>query len=122
MPAKQSSPRDGGWGVTYADLGQAIEEHELHHNCTVEFSTYYYKKYKTATHRVYTVVCHTRWRRDTPHEVRGWGACDIGHGSGAATMPSGMLRAMLQSVDNLEEKRANPRKQFVAARLPGIDE
>ena len=121
MPGKANNPRDGGWGVSYADLGQAIEEYELHHNCTLEFAVHYYKKYKAAPRRIYSVVCSARWRRDTPYEVCGLGTCEIGTGSGAATMPSGMLRALLLACDNLEDKRENPRRQLVAERLPGME-
>jgi len=121
MPAKQHSPRDGGWGLSYADIGQALEEHEAHHNCTLEFSVYYYKKYPKATRKVWSVVCHARWRRDTPHEVRGWGSCEVGSGSGAASFPGAYLSAMLSACEDLEKRRADPRKAPELAQLPLFD-
>lgn len=120
MPAKPKSPRDGGWGITYADVSQALQEYQVHHNCTLEFSVYHYQKFKKAPIWVWSVVCHARWCRDTPKEIRGWGSCDVGHGSGAASMPGAYLQSLIRACDNLEERRANPLKAQEAARLPGF--
>jgi hypothetical protein len=121
MPATKKSPANGGWGITYADLGKAVEEYEVHCNCTIDFSTHFYQKYKKAGFRVWTVVCTARWARNTPREVCGIGTCDIGHGSGAASMPSGMLRALLSACDDLEARRASPHKAQEQARLPDFN-
>lgn len=121
MPGKPSNARDGGWGITYADVGQAQDEYELHHNCTLEWSVYRYAKFKKAKVKVISVVCHARYRRDTPHEVRGYATCEVGSGSGAATMPGAMLRTLIQACDDLEDKKAKPHKQLELAQLPGFE-
>jgi len=118
MPAQQKSPRDGGWGLSYADIGQAVEEHETHHNCTLEFHVHYYKKYKTATRRVWCVVAHARWNRGTPKEVCGIGECEVGSGSGAASFPGAYLSSLISACNDLEKRRANPRKAQEVAQLP----
>jgi len=122
MPAQKKAPGNGGWGVSWGDVGQAVDEYEIHHNCTLEFSTYRYKKHKAAQHKIWSVVCHARWNRDTPREVRGWASCEVGTGSGAATFPGAYLQALIRACDDLEMKRANPRKAQEAVRLPGFEE
>lgn len=122
MPGKQKAPGNGGWGVSWADVAEAIDEHEVHHNCTLEFSTYRYKKYKKAEHKIWSVVCHARWNRDTPKEVRGWASCEVGTGSGAATFPGAYLQSLIRSCADLEMSRNSPRKAQAVARLPGFEE
>jgi hypothetical protein len=121
MPAKQKIAQDGGWGITYADISKALQEHEVQFNCTLEFSVYNYQKYKGATIRVWSVVCHARYRRDTPQEVRGWASCEVGHGSGAATFPGAYLRTLIQACDDLEKRRASPPMLQEVLKLPGFN-
>lgn len=122
MPAQKSSARDGGYGTTYAMVGDAQDDHESHYNCTIEWGVYRYKKYKTASYKVYTVVCNARYRRDTPMEVCGSATCDVGHGSGAASMPGAMLSALIWACADLEKRLASPHKAQEVARLPGFEE
>jgi hypothetical protein len=121
MPAKKKPGGNGSWGITYGDVGQALEEHQVQHNCTIEFSVYYYKKFKAASYYTWSVVAHARWRRDTPEEVRGVGSCEVGSGNGAASMPGAYLRALMSACDDLEKRRASPRKAQELARLPGFE-
>jgi len=121
MPAKQKAPGNGGWGISWADVAQAIDEYEVHHNCTLEFSTYRYKKYKKADHKIWSVVCHARWSRNDAREVRGWGSCEVGTGSGAATFPGAYLRAVLVACEDLEKRRASPREAQAALDLPAFE-
>lgn len=122
MPAHKKAPGNGGWGISWADVAHAIDEYEVHHNCTLEFATYRYKKFKKAEHKIWSVVCHARWARDTPKEIRGWATCEVGTGSGAATFPGAYLSALIQSCDDLEKRRKSPQKAQEVMRLPGFEE
>lgn len=120
MPAKRKSAQDGGWGLTYADISQALQEYQTQFNCTLEFSVYCYQKYKKSPIWVWSVVCHARYRRDTPQEVRGWASCEVGHGSGSATFPGAYLRSLVQACEDLDKRIKQPRQAQEVARLPGF--
>lgn len=121
MPAKKHTARDGGWGLSYADISQALQEHEAQFSCTLEFAVYNYQKYKKSTIRVWSVVCHARYRRDTPQEIRGWASCEVGSGSGAASFPGAYLRTIVQACEDLEKRRGNPRMAQEVLKLPGFE-
>lgn len=119
MPAKPKDVRDGGWGITYRDVSESLQAYQEEFRCTLEFSVYHYQKFKAnGAPWVWSVVCHARCRRDTPAEVRGWGSCHVGHGSGAATMPGAMMTAMLHACDDLDERRLNPIREQELTALP----
>lgn len=122
MPAQRKAPGNGGWGISWADVAQAHEDYEAHSNCTIEWRIFRYKKYKAAGHKIWSVVCHARWARDTPKEVCGQASCEVGTGSGAATFPGAVLHAMLRACEDLENRRLKPREAQTALRLPGLDE
>lgn len=122
MPAKQKGPSNGGWGISWQDVGVAHDEHQLHHNCTIEWSTYRYPKYRKAERMIWSVVAYARWRRDTPNEIRGWGSCEVGTSTGAASMPGAYLTAMLRAVDDLENRRSNPLAEQEILFLPGRED
>lgn len=121
MPAVKKSPANGGWGITWADVGVSQVEHQRHHRCVIEFSVYHYQKYKkNEALWVWSVVAHARRHANQPDEVRGWGTCDVGHGSGAASMPGAFLRALLNATTDLEDRVMHPTKAQEQHRLPGF--
>lgn len=120
MPAKKKIAQDGGWGLTYADVSQSLQEHQAQYNCTLEFAVHHYQKYKASTVWVWVVTCSARYRRGTPQEICGLSSCEVGHGSGSATFPGAYLRSLIQACDNLEARRSSPTKAQEIARLPGF--
>jgi len=121
MPAKPKSFGSQSWGISWADIGQAIEEHEATHSCTIEVSVYYVKLYKSSPYRTWQVVGRAIVRRGTPHEVCGLGMCDVGGNKGAASMAGAYLRAILDACDNLENRLRHPLKRAEQMRLPGTE-
>lgn len=120
MPARKKNVGGQTWGISYADVGQAIEEHEATYSCTIEIGVYYVKLYKSAPYRTWQVVARALVNRGTPKEICGYAQCDVGGNKGAASMAGAYLRAIMDACEDLERRRQAPLKRPLAERLPGF--
>lgn len=122
MPAKRKNVGSQSWGITYADVGAAIEEYESVNGCTIELGVYYTRLYKSAHYRSWQVVGRAFIHRNTPREICGLAQCDVGGNKGAASMAGAFLRAIIDSCEDLQKRRAQPSSRPEVMRLPGFDE
>lgn len=118
MPAKQKTGSSTSWGISWADVGQALQDCESHNNCTIEFRVDYIALYKGASFRTWNVTALARVHRGKPNEICGLGTCSMGGNKGAASMAGAYLRALLDACDNLQDRKDSVRKRPVVEQLP----
>lgn len=119
--------RSGGasgqsWGITYADVAQAHEEHESSHHCIITWGVHRVKKYRNSPSASWVVVANATRRAGRADEVRGSGSCDVGGSKGAASFAGALLRAMMDACDDLDRRAQDKRydRDHQPERLPGM--
>lgn len=120
MPAKVKMGGSTSWGISWADVADAVQVHEAETHCRVYFRTDLAVPKVGSPARYFVVSCWADSSVRVEKPLVGFGECRLGGNRGAASMAGAYLQALLLACDDLEERRRNPLRAQETARLPGF--
>lgn len=117
MP-RQPAAVANSYMLTWDDIREAEEQYAAHHRCRIEWRSAWVRYSAKSERRYLTVYCEAVSGREGPERIIGVGQCGFRTGRGTSSVPAAYLRAMLDAVSDLEERRSDPRTNRSRAVLP----
>jgi len=118
MPAPSVKER---YDLSWNDLMQAEEEYSVHYRCRIEWGAAWIRYAPKSTRKFLIITCFAISGREGPNRIIGHAACGYRTGRGSSSVPGAYLRSLLDAIDDLEQRRLDPRynRDTPVAPLPG---